>query len=146
MPGFHQIGAEKQPSQDQPSFAFWKDLREELGAARTPEEKAAIWQRYECQKANGPIRRQRRGSTLEPVTFRPLDRNQRARLVFLCEKFDARTRERGKHGGCDPAQRGAVPGRCPERLHPLCSPYAASDPLTRTVDFLRQQFSERDRT
>jgi len=46
-----------------------------------------------------PTRRQRRGSTLEPVRFRPLDRNQRARLVFLAERFDAATKEKGKHGG-----------------------------------------------
>jgi len=46
-----------------------------------------------------PTRRQRRGSTLDPVRFRPLDRNQRARLVFLAERYDAQTHEKGKHGG-----------------------------------------------
>src|SRR4051812_12003785 len=68
---------------------------------KTPEAKDAVWKRYAAEKANPkPNRRQRRGSTLDPVTYRPLTREQRARLSFLAEKFDAHTRDPGKHGGC----------------------------------------------
>jgi len=85
----------------QPNREFWKDLNEDLKAAKTPEEKDAVWKRYAEAKADfKPNRRQRRGSTLDPVKYRPLTREQRARLSFLAEKFDAHTRDPGKHGGC----------------------------------------------
>jgi hypothetical protein len=81
--------------QKQPSVSFWRDLDRELKAARTPEEKEAIWQRFEdAQSGKDQTRWQRRASTLDPVKFRPLDRNQRARIVFLAEKLDAKTHER----------------------------------------------------
>src|SRR3954468_535420 len=84
----------------QPSLEFWKDLNEDLKAAKTPEEKDAVWARYAEAKTDfRPNRRQRRGSTLDPVKYRPLTREQRARLSFLAERFDAQTREPGKHGG-----------------------------------------------
>jgi DNA-binding Lrp family transcriptional regulator len=87
--------------QKQQSMSFYRDLDRELKAARTPEEKEAIWQRFEeAQSGKEQTRRQRRGSTLDPVKFRPLDRNQRARIVYLAEKLDARTHEPGQHGGC----------------------------------------------
>jgi hypothetical protein len=74
---------------------------EDLKAAKTPEEKDAVWKRYaEAKNDFRPNRRQRRGSTLDPVKYRPLTREQRARLSFLAEKFDAHTKEPGKHGGC----------------------------------------------
>jgi DNA-binding MarR family transcriptional regulator len=85
----------------QASVDVWRDLDKDLKAARTPEEKEAVWQRYTAEQAGTrPMRRQRRGSTLEPVQFRPLDRNQRARLIFLAERLDAQTKKKGKHGGC----------------------------------------------
>jgi DNA-binding Lrp family transcriptional regulator len=85
----------------QPSLVFWKDLNEDLKDAKTPEEKEAVWKRYADEKSNiKPNRRQRRGSTLDPVKFRPLTREQRARLIFLAEQMDANTKERSKHGGC----------------------------------------------
>jgi DNA-binding MarR family transcriptional regulator len=85
----------------QPSLSFWRDFNEELKAAKTPAEKDAVWARYaEAKNDFRPNRRQRRGSTLDPVKFRPLTREQRARLSFLAERFDAQTREPGKHGGC----------------------------------------------
>jgi len=87
--------------ESQPSLSFWRDFNEELKAAKTPEAKEAVWKRYAAEKANPkPNRRQRRGSTLDPVKYRPLTREQRARLSFLAEKFDAHTRDPGKHGGC----------------------------------------------
>jgi DNA-binding MarR family transcriptional regulator len=86
--------------ESQPSLSFWRDFNEELKAAKTPEAKEAVWKRYAAEKANPkPNRRQRRGSTLDPVKYRPLTREQRARLSFLAEKFDAHTRDPGKHGG-----------------------------------------------
>src|SRR3954462_13267944 len=85
----------------QPNLEFWKDLNEDLKAAKTPEEKDAVWKRYAEAKTDfRPNRRQRRGSTLDPVKFRSLTREQRARLIFLAERMDANTREPGKHGGC----------------------------------------------
>jgi DNA-binding MarR family transcriptional regulator len=87
--------------QRQPSLEFWKDLNEDLKAAKTAAEKDAVWARYAEEKNDfRPNRRQRRGSTLDPVKYRPLTREQRARLSFLAEKFDANTKEPGKHGGC----------------------------------------------
>src|SRR3712207_6732146 len=87
--------------QRQPSFDFWQDLNEELRAAWTKEEQDAVWERYKAAKAQSkPSQRQRRGSTLNPVHFRPLDRNQRVRIVCCAECLDAKTREPGKHGGC----------------------------------------------
>ena len=87
--------------QRQPSLEFWKDLNEDLKAAKTPEAKDAVWKRYAEEKNDfRPNRRQRRGSTLDPVKYRALTREQRARLSFLAEKFDAHTKEPGKHGGC----------------------------------------------
>jgi len=85
----------------QPSREFWKDFNEDLKAAKTPEEKDAVWRRYAEAKTDfRPNRRQRRASTLDPVKFRPLTREQRARLIFLAERMDANTREPHKHGGC----------------------------------------------
>jgi DNA-binding MarR family transcriptional regulator len=85
----------------QASSDFWRDLNEELKAAKTPEEKDAVWRRYaEAQGNPKPNRRQRRRSTLDPVKYRRLTREQRARLIFLAERFDAHSREPGKHGGC----------------------------------------------
>ena len=85
----------------QPGLEFWKDFNEDLKAAKTPEEKDAVWRRYAEAKTDfRPNRRQRRASTLDPVKFRPLTREQRARLIFLAERMDANTREPGKHGGC----------------------------------------------
>jgi DNA-binding MarR family transcriptional regulator len=85
----------------QPSLEFWKDFNDDLQAANTPEEKDAVWKRYAEAKSNSkPNRRQRRGSTLDPVKFRPLNREQRDRLIFLAERMDANTREPRKHGGC----------------------------------------------
>jgi DNA-binding MarR family transcriptional regulator len=85
----------------QPSLSFWRDFNEELKAAKTPAEKDAVWARYAAEKSTiKPNRRQRRGSTLDPVKFRPLTREQRARLIFLAERMDANTREPRKHGGC----------------------------------------------
>jgi DNA-binding MarR family transcriptional regulator len=103
-----------------PNALFWQELNRELKAAKTKQEKTAIWQRYEreLQEAQAAVqaqaatddsstraarrrqRRQRRGSTLEQVQYRPLERNQRARLIFLAERLDAHTHEPGKHGGC----------------------------------------------
>ena len=84
----------------QASPEVWRDLDNDLKAARTPEEKEAVWQRYATEQAGTrPTRRQRRSSTLEPVKFRPLDRNQRARLIFLAERLDANTRQPKQHGG-----------------------------------------------
>jgi DNA-binding MarR family transcriptional regulator len=111
MPEFQPIGAitgrlfTSQTDQPQPkrqaSADFWRDLDNDLKAARTPEEREAVWQRYATEQAGTrPTRRQRRSSTLEPVKFRPLDRNQRARLIFLAERLDAQTKKKGKHGGC----------------------------------------------
>jgi DNA-binding MarR family transcriptional regulator len=60
-----------------------------------------VWRRYAEAKTDfRPNRRQRRASTLDPVKFRSLTREQRARLIFLAERMDANTREPGKHGGC----------------------------------------------
>src|SRR3954468_10090363 len=85
----------------QPNLEFWKDFNEDLKAAKTPEEKDAVWRRYAEAKTDfRPNRRQRRGSTLDPVKYRALTREQRARLIFLAERMDANTREPGKHGGC----------------------------------------------
>jgi hypothetical protein len=111
MPEFQPIGAitgrlftsqTDRPEPQRPASAdFWCDLDNDLKAARTPEEKEAVWQRYATEQANTkPTRRQRRSSTLEPVKFRPLDRNQRARLIFLAERLDANTRKPKQHGGC----------------------------------------------
>jgi DNA-binding MarR family transcriptional regulator len=111
MPEFQPIGAiterlftsqTDRPEPQRPASAdFWCDLDNDLKAARTPEEREAVWQRYTAEQAGTrPTRRQRRGSTLEPVKFRPLDRNQRARLIFLAERLDAQTKKKGKHGGC----------------------------------------------
>jgi DNA-binding MarR family transcriptional regulator len=111
MPEFQPIGTitehlftsqTDQPQPKRPASAdFWRDLDKDLKAARTPEEQEAVWQRYTAEQANArPTRRQRRGSTLEPVKFRPLDRNQRARLIFLAERLDANTRKPRQHGGC----------------------------------------------
>jgi DNA-binding MarR family transcriptional regulator len=87
--------------ESQPSLSFWRDFNEELKAAKTPAEKDAVWARYAEAKTDfRPNRRQRRGSTLDPVKFRPLTREQRARLIFLAERMDANTREPRKHGGC----------------------------------------------
>src|SRR4051812_18968230 len=86
--------------QRQPSLEFWKDLNEDLKAAKTPAEKDAVWARYaEAKNDFRPNRRQRRGSTLDPVKYRSLTREQRARLSFLAERMDANTRGPGKHGG-----------------------------------------------
>src|SRR3954464_3653273 len=85
----------------QPSLEFWKDFNEDLKAAKTPEAKDAVWRRYAEAKADfRPNRRQRRGSTLDPVKYRALTREQRERLIFLAERMDANTHEPGKHGGC----------------------------------------------
>ena len=87
----------------QPPFEFWKSLYRDLKAARTPEETEAVWQRYASKRreeTTKPNRRQRRGATLEPVAFRPLDRNQRSRIMFLAERLDAKTHEPRWHGGC----------------------------------------------
>jgi hypothetical protein len=85
----------------QPGPGFWRDLNDELKAAQTPEEAEAVWARYAAERSDTtPNRRQRRGSTLDPVKFRPLNREQRARLIFLAERLDANTREARKHGGC----------------------------------------------
>jgi DNA-binding MarR family transcriptional regulator len=111
MPEFQPIGTitehlftsqtDRPEPKRQASGDLWRDLDKDLKAARTPEEKEAVWQRYASEQANTqPTRRQRRGSTLEPVQFRPLDRNQRARLIFLAERLDAQTKKKGKHGGC----------------------------------------------
>src|SRR4051812_49985882 len=90
----------------QPSLSFWRDFNEELKAAKTPEEKEAVWRRYSAERANPkPNRRQRRGSTLDPVKYRPLTRGQRARLRFLAGKVDAQKRETGEKSG-GPAQDG----------------------------------------
>lgn len=43
-------------------------------------------------------RRWRRGSVYA-ADFRPLDRNQRAKILFLAEALDRRTKLPGKHGG-----------------------------------------------
>jgi DNA-binding MarR family transcriptional regulator len=87
--------------QRQPSLEFWKDFNEDLKAAKTPEAKDAVWKRYSEAKTDfRPNRKQRRGSTLDPVKYRRLTREQRARLIFLAERMDANTREPGKHGGC----------------------------------------------
>jgi DNA-binding Lrp family transcriptional regulator len=87
--------------QKQPSMSCWRDLDRELKACRTPEEKEAIWERFEKeQTAAKQTRRQRRGSTLDPVKFRPIDRNERAKITYCAEKLDAKTHEPGKHGGC----------------------------------------------
>src|SRR4051812_5013570 len=73
----------------QPSLEFWKDFNEDLKAAKTPEEKDAVWRRYAEAKTDfRPNRRQRRGSTLDPVKYRALTREQRARLIFLAERMD----------------------------------------------------------
>jgi DNA-binding MarR family transcriptional regulator len=111
MPEFQPIGAitgrlfTSQTDQPQPkrpaSVDVWRDLDNDLKAARTLEEQEAVWQRYATGQADArPTRRQRRSSTLEPVKFRPLDRNQRARLIFLAERLDANTRKPRQHGGC----------------------------------------------
>jgi DNA-binding MarR family transcriptional regulator len=95
------VPATRPKSESQLSLEFWKDFNEDLKAAKTPEEKEAVWKRYAEEKSNfKPNRRQRRGSTLDPVKFRPLNREQRARLIFLAERMDANTREPRKHGGC----------------------------------------------
>jgi DNA-binding MarR family transcriptional regulator len=86
---------------NQLSFEYWRELNAELKKARTPEEKDAVWERFSSGQAyQTPPRRLRRGSTLDPVKFRPLDRNQRSRVMFLAEKLDANTHEPGQHGGC----------------------------------------------
>jgi DNA-binding MarR family transcriptional regulator len=111
MPEFQPIGTitgrlftdqTDRPEPQRPASAdFWCDLDKDLKAARTPEEQEAVWQRYATGQADTrPPRRQRRSSTLEPVKFRPLDRNQRARLIFLAERLDANTHKPKQHGGC----------------------------------------------
>jgi DNA-binding transcriptional ArsR family regulator len=114
VPEFQQIGVFAVPTgrpaaPPAPAPAFWRDLADELKSAATPEAREAIVAKYAASRSNAAAapapgaprpRRQRRGSTLEPVTFRPLDRNQRARLIFLAERLDAQTRDPGKHGGC----------------------------------------------
>jgi DNA-binding MarR family transcriptional regulator len=83
------------------SLEYWREFNEELKKARTPEEKEAVWKRYASDQAyRKPPRRLRRGATLDPVKFRPLDRNQRARLIFLAERLDANSHQPGQHGGC----------------------------------------------
>lgn len=67
---------------------------QQLGAAAAPVVAAAT-----TPTPRPPNRRQRRGSTLRPVRFQPLDRNQRARLIFLAERYDAATRLPRQHGG-----------------------------------------------
>jgi DNA-binding MarR family transcriptional regulator len=95
------VPATRPKSESQLSLEFWKDFNDDLKAAKTPEEKEAVWKQYAVEKSNfKPNRRQRRGSTLDPVKFRPLNREQRARLIFLAERMDANTREPRKHGGC----------------------------------------------
>jgi hypothetical protein len=87
--------------QKQPSMSCWRDLDRELKAARTPEEKEEIWERLEKEQTTAKqTRRQRRGSTLDPVKFRPIDRNERAKITYCAEKLDAKTHTPGKHGGC----------------------------------------------
>jgi DNA-binding MarR family transcriptional regulator len=86
---------------NQLSFEYWRELNAELKKARTPEEKDAVWERFSSGQAyQTPPRRLRRGSTLDPVKFRPLDRNQRSKVMFLAEKLDAKTHQPGQHGGC----------------------------------------------
>jgi DNA-binding transcriptional ArsR family regulator len=86
---------------NQLSLEYWREFNEELKKARTPEEKEAVWERYASDQVyRKPPRRLRRGSTLDPVKFRPLDRNQRARVVFLAERLDANSHQPGQHGGC----------------------------------------------
>jgi DNA-binding MarR family transcriptional regulator len=86
---------------NQLSFEYWRELNVELKKARTPEEKDAVWERFSSGQAyQTPPRKLRRGSTLDPVKFRPLDRNQRSRVMFLAEKLDAKTHQPGQHGGC----------------------------------------------
>src|SRR5690349_17319110 len=92
--GFRQIGeiagGEKPPARQQPPISFWKDFLDELDRAKTQKAKEEIWERYTREAADpSPSPRQRRDSTLEPVQYQPLDRNQRARLIFLCERLDA---------------------------------------------------------
>jgi DNA-binding transcriptional ArsR family regulator len=86
---------------NQLSLEYWREFNEELKQARTPEEKEAVWERYASEQAyRKPPRRLRRGSTLDPVKFRPLDRNQRAKVMFLAERLDANSHQPGHHGGC----------------------------------------------
>jgi DNA-binding MarR family transcriptional regulator len=86
---------------NQMSFEYWRELNAELKKARTPQEKDAVWERFSSGQAyQKPPRRLRRSSTLDRVKFRPLDRNQRSRVMFLAEKLDAKTHEPGQHGGC----------------------------------------------
>jgi DNA-binding transcriptional ArsR family regulator len=86
---------------NQLSFEYWRELNAELKKARTPQEKDAVWERFSSQQAyRKPPRRLRRGSTLDRVNYRPLDRNQRSRVMFLAEKLDAKTHQPGQHGGC----------------------------------------------
>jgi DNA-binding transcriptional ArsR family regulator len=88
-------------SKNQLGLEYWREFNEELKKARTPQEKEAVWERYASEQAyRKPPRRLRRGSTLDPVKFRPLDRNQRARVVFLAERLDANSHQPGQHGGC----------------------------------------------
>jgi DNA-binding MarR family transcriptional regulator len=44
-------------------------------------------------------RRRWRGGSVYAADFRPLDRNQRAKILFLAEALDRRTKQPGKHGG-----------------------------------------------
>jgi len=44
-------------------------------------------------------RRRYRGGSVYAADFRPLDRNQRAKILFLAEALDRRTKQPGKHGG-----------------------------------------------
>jgi DNA-binding Lrp family transcriptional regulator len=105
MSEFRQIGeiagGTQKPARQHPPISFWKDFLDELDKARTQQAKEEVWERYTREAANpSPAARQRRDSTLEPIQYRPLDRNQRARLIFLCERLDAQTKEKGMHGGC----------------------------------------------
>jgi DNA-binding MarR family transcriptional regulator len=93
--------ASRSQPKNQLSFEYWRELNAELQKARTPQEKEAIWERYASEQAyHKPPRRLRRGSTLDRVKFRPLDRNQRSRVMFLAEKLDANSHQPGQHGGC----------------------------------------------
>lgn len=44
-------------------------------------------------------RRRWRGGSVYAADFRPLDRNQRAKILFLAEALDRRTKQPGRHGG-----------------------------------------------
>src|SRR4051794_41800808 len=70
----------------QPNLEFWKDLNEDLQAAKTPEEKDAVWRRYAEAKADfRPNRRQRRGLNLSTLKNPGPDLEQTGRQSFLAE-------------------------------------------------------------